>query len=187
MSKKNSKGVCKTFKDYAESSSIHGVAYISTPTSTTIDRIFWTIFICLGLATAVMLSKTAYEEWQDNPVLTTLKKTSKKISSNQFPSVTICTEGVNMEAVRNALVKDIMNWRNNSGSNRDIVEDVKLYLNTTFGLNLDGLISLDDIVKSYSTPNLDMSVGLGAVANDIAVCANQDQTFRRKKRKKREG
>ena len=92
-----------------------------------------------------------------------------------------------MEAVRNALVKDIMNWRNNSGSNRDIVEDVKLYLNTTFGLNLDGLISLDDIVKSYSTPNLDMSVGLGAVANDIAVCANQDQTSRRKKRKKREG
>ena len=35
----------------------------------------------------------AYNEWQENPVLTTVSTTGKPIKDIEFPAITICSQG----------------------------------------------------------------------------------------------
>ena len=40
-------------------------------------------------------SVTAYYQWQDNPVLTTVKTSAYSVSNIEFPAITICGKGSN--------------------------------------------------------------------------------------------
>jgi hypothetical protein len=43
----------------------------------------------------------AYSDWQENPVLTTVKSTSYPVDKIEFPALTICGQGSN-EVILNA-------------------------------------------------------------------------------------
>ena len=43
--------------------------------------------------TLYFLFKKAYNDWQDNPVLTTVSTTAMPISEIEFPAITICGQG----------------------------------------------------------------------------------------------
>ena len=66
-----------------------------------------------------------YNQWQDSPVVTSLKvgfhldwtihyfdiqDTNKQVKDTPFPSVTICTEGINMDAIIEAVNEDFKRW-----------------------------------------------------------------------------
>ena len=40
-----------------------------------------------------LLSKKAYNDWQDNPVLTSVSTTAMPIAEIAFPAITICGQG----------------------------------------------------------------------------------------------
>ena len=105
MRGKNKMGVAKTLAEFGEHSSVHGISYITSSSSNHVDRLFWGCLVCLGLSVATYLSIEAFRDWNERPVITTLKDTSRQVQTMEFPSVTICTEGVDMEAVKDALLR----------------------------------------------------------------------------------
>ena len=102
--------VVKTAKEFSDNSTIHGVGYLMSTSSCLADRLMWFCLICLSLSLASYLSITAYGDWQASMVTTTLSDTTKPVSELPFPAVTICTEGLNMDAVNTALAQDFLLW-----------------------------------------------------------------------------
>ena len=112
MNKKSS--VMMTATEYAAGATVHGVAYIFNRSLPSIDRVVWTIFELIFLLLAGYFTLTMYTDWQENSVLTTLKTTAKEVTELEFPAITICSEGLNMDAVAKALEKDIDQWQSSS-------------------------------------------------------------------------
>ena len=107
------KAISKTAKEYSSASSIHGFAYILEPAHGPFLRFLW-LAVVLGMAamgvylsiqvryfkfhipgllSSNLLSTKVYEDWLEDPVLTTIKTTTKPISEIDFPSITICGQG----------------------------------------------------------------------------------------------
>ena len=74
------------FRTFLESSTIHGLVYISTTTK--ISKVFWTFTVISGFATAAFLIQTSFQSWADSPIKTTVEKLP--ISKIRFPKVTVC-------------------------------------------------------------------------------------------------
>ena len=73
-------------KIFLESSSIHGLNYIST--SRKLVKALWVIIVIAGFTGAgVMISKSV-KDWSDNPVSTTIE--TRPINEIKYPKVTVC-------------------------------------------------------------------------------------------------
>ena len=83
----------KTLIEYASASTTHGIAYIFERGRWTFERIFWIIVVIIAIVFAINWSITAYENWQNDPVLTTIATTGLPIQDIPFPSITICAQG----------------------------------------------------------------------------------------------
>ena len=64
-----------TVKGYCDNATVAGLSYVSDSTSYILDRCLWFIVCFIFAALAIYLSVTAYIDWQDDPVLTTVKTT----------------------------------------------------------------------------------------------------------------
>ena len=84
--------VGKTAKEYSQSTTIHGFAYIGEDDLFTFERIIWICIVCLGVFLAIYMSVSAYVEWKNNPVLTSVATTGFPIEKVDFPAITICTQ-----------------------------------------------------------------------------------------------
>jgi len=107
-----------------------------------------------------------YKQWQDSPVVTSLKDTNKQVKDTPFPSVTICTEGINMDAIIDAVNEDFKTWLNqkqNSTKNDtdgkytkdegEHTSNIKAYLFDVFSISPSKNISIEDIALAYSSPD----------------------------------
>ena len=65
--------LCNTWADYTNSSSLHGVPYIRAPNRC--DRVLWLAIVLVALVSAIYGSVTAYNDWQNQPILTSLETT----------------------------------------------------------------------------------------------------------------
>ena len=74
------------FKNFLESSTIHGLTYIST--TRTLVRLFWIVVVILGFSTASLLIYQSFQAWEESPVSTTIE--TLPISKITFPKVTVC-------------------------------------------------------------------------------------------------
>ena len=74
------------FRTFLESSTIHGLAYIST--TTRFSKVFWIFTVISGFATAAFLIHSSFQSWSDSPIKTTVEKFP--ISKIKFPKVTVC-------------------------------------------------------------------------------------------------
>jgi len=89
----DSKEVYKLVQEYSEYSTIQGIHYIFRSKQSKIGIFFW-ILVVLGLSSLGMFwSIKAYNDWQDNLVLTTVNTTAYPITNIEFPAVTICGPG----------------------------------------------------------------------------------------------
>ena len=67
-----------TVKGYCDNSTVAGLSYVSDTTSRVLDRCLWFIVCVIFAVLAIYWSTTAYIDWQDDPVLTTVKTTGNK-------------------------------------------------------------------------------------------------------------
>jgi hypothetical protein len=101
LQKPPSKGkeMYSTIKDYSEYSTIQGVIYIFQTNQTQIGKVFWSMVIIAMLALGTYWSVCAYQDWLNNPVITTIKTSALSIKEIDFPAVTICGQGMNADIV----------------------------------------------------------------------------------------
>ena len=78
-----------------------GVQYLSNRPIAT--RLIWFILVLLALAGATIFAWNVFSDWQDQRTITSLKTISKPVNQLDFPSVTICKGGQNLQAVKEAL------------------------------------------------------------------------------------
>ena len=65
----------KTAKEFAETSTTHGIYYVFTRKYGRISQLFW-LMICVALTfIAVVFIWEAYDEWKKSPVITSVKTT----------------------------------------------------------------------------------------------------------------
>ena len=82
-------------QDYSEYSTIQGVIYIFQKQQTACGKIFWSLVVFLMLALGTYWSFKAFNNWQDNPVITTVKTSAYPVNGIEFPAITICSQGAN--------------------------------------------------------------------------------------------
>ena len=75
------------FREFLESSTVHGLVHISTANSRT-ARTAWVVIVVACFATAIYMITNSYKEWQESPVSTTI--TTNPITELEFPTVTVC-------------------------------------------------------------------------------------------------
>ena len=84
--------VIRIIKEYAKSTTIHGINYIFESGIPIIERLLWTVAMIVMVFFASLFSMSAYIEWEDHPVVTTVKSTGKAIKDVEFPAITICAQ-----------------------------------------------------------------------------------------------
>ena len=89
-------------RDFLESSTIHGLVYISTAKSRT-AKIAWVIIVAICFSIAIFMIAGSYKEWQDSPVSTTI--TTHPITELDFPTVTVCPPRGSNTALNHLLEK----------------------------------------------------------------------------------
>ena len=82
----------RIIREYAENTTIHGINYIFESGIPIIDRLLWIVAMVIMLCLASYMSTDAYIDWEDNPVVTTVKSTGKPIKEIEFPAITICAQ-----------------------------------------------------------------------------------------------
>ena len=90
------------FCDFLETSSIHGLYYISTCRSK-IAKAGWTAVVALGFSFAFFLIHSSFSDWAESPVSTTI--TPQSVTNLEFPNVTICPPKGLTSALRYDLMK----------------------------------------------------------------------------------
>ena len=93
------KAMYNILKEYSEYSTIQGVVYIFQRNQTQFGKVFWSMVIIAMLTLGMYWSVSAYQDWQDNPVMTTIKTAALPIKEINFPAVTICGQGMNEDVV----------------------------------------------------------------------------------------
>ena len=73
-------------KEFLESSSIHGLAYIST--TRRVVRLFWVFVVITGFTVVGVLIHQSFSSWANSPITTTID--TLPISELKFPNVTVC-------------------------------------------------------------------------------------------------
>ncbi len=84
--------VSETAFQYSNATTIHGIGYIFEAGLWVLERLFWIVVVGLGIFFAILLSVTAYFNWQNNPVLTSVATTGRPIETVEFPAITICAQ-----------------------------------------------------------------------------------------------
>ena len=74
--KKQFSSSSEIFLDYTEYSSIQGLIYIFFSYQTMIGKFFWTSVLLFMLSLGLYWCIQAYQDWKNNPVLTTITNTA---------------------------------------------------------------------------------------------------------------
>ena len=74
-------------KEFLESSTVHGLTYISTSRNNLV-KLFWVVIVFTGFLTASFMIRLSFEAWEKSPIATTIE--TLPISKAPFPIVTVC-------------------------------------------------------------------------------------------------
>ena len=83
------KKINETVNQFATATSIHGCPYIVHKRNSGVERLLWIVVVALALTFTAYQVATLYDEWQDEPVMTTLETVAEPIENMKFPAVTI--------------------------------------------------------------------------------------------------
>ncbi len=73
---------------YTEST-IHGVQYLA-PDRSLCTRILWLCLMVLAIILASLVVLSLLENWQQNPIVTTIETTNYPVQKIPFPAITVC-------------------------------------------------------------------------------------------------
>ena len=100
------------FREFLDTSTIHGLAYISSAPSK-LSKIFWFLIVVTGFSCAFYFINSSYEDWQATPIATSIS--THLISELEFPTVTVCPP----ENSNTALNYDLVRAQNITLTERD--------------------------------------------------------------------
>ena len=73
-------------RDFLESSTIHGLVYIST--TKRLVKLLWFIVVISGFTVAGTIIYQSFQDWSENPITTTID--TRPATELRFPKVTVC-------------------------------------------------------------------------------------------------
>ena len=132
------KKVAETIIEFAESTTIHGLAYM-------VDRKHspwrpaWVMVGVLALIFSTYSVFDLYMQWQNEPLITSLKTVAMPIEKIKFPAITICPQGSRQEILDSVLYRQFTQYiSKNPGSNskkltlKEMTDQFKHFLNDTY-------------------------------------------------------
>ena len=177
--------LAKTAKEFAEHTSVHGVGYVADKKVPIFSNLLWASVCLLSMSLAIYLSVETYNQWQERPVITTLRNTAKPVTEIPFPTVTICGSGLFMENVEIVLEKSFNQWRlsNNKSWNADDLNNLlSEFLEEKFQIKEKGLTIMDILNTMVSPNNADTVLLSNVVRENALACEAQAANSGRKKR-----
>ena len=169
-----------TLKAFSEATTIHGITYIFSSSLPRADRTLWALFTLASLSLGVFWSTTAFTDWQNNLTITTLKDAAKPVTGITFPAVTVCTGGLDMEAVKKALYKDFTSWKQNKTEGLSEIELLDEYMAVKYAVHQDR--NIFDIIRSFTSPDAKKSSISTAALQDLVLCGKKSDIKKRRKR-----
>ena len=131
--------ILETSRQYASSTTAHGFSYLTEERSSIGERIFWIIVVILAITFSTSQMTTLYNEWQDNPVITTLDTVALPIEEIEFPAVTICPQGSVNRILDSVLFKQFKEYiRNKTVEKYARIKRSTLFVNTKHQKKDDG-------------------------------------------------
>ncbi|XP_023245644.1 pickpocket protein 28-like, partial [Copidosoma floridanum] len=118
--------VAKTFKDYCDYSTLHGLKYIGDTSLNYMQRLFWVIaFVCATMGTSYFIWRL-YNRYSQTPII--ISRSSEAVSINEipFPAVTVC----NMNNAKRSVAEKII--EENDPLQKFYLEDICNFKNGTF-------------------------------------------------------
>lgn len=89
-------GFCsQTIHAFAEAFTAHGIHYIFERGASFASKFFWVIVVVLFSIFAGFSMKQAIEDFNNNPILTSVKNTGLSITKIKYPTIVICGQGSN--------------------------------------------------------------------------------------------
>ena len=101
-----------SIKEFLESSTIHGLVYISSAPSK-LAKVFWLLVVVAGFSCSIYMINDSYVDWQASPIATSIS--THPISQLDFPTITVCPP----EGSNTALNYDLVRARNITLTDRD--------------------------------------------------------------------
>ena len=121
---------------FLESSTIHGLTHIST--NKKYVRIFWQVVVIVGFTGAGTIIYQSFQDWNDNPVKTTIE--TLPIKDITFPKVTVCPP----EDTYTDLNYELMKLENVTLSNNTRSYAVELLQNLLFENRMKNMSAFDE-------------------------------------------
>ena len=177
--------LAKTAKEFAEHTSVHGVGYVADKKVPLFSNLLWASVCLLSMGLAIYLSVESYNQWQEKPVITTLKNTAKPVTEIPFPTVTICGSGLYMENVEIALEKSFNHWRlsnKKSWDSEDLNDLLAEFMEEKFQIKEKGLTIMDILNTMVSSHDANAVLVSNVVRDNALACDNSAANIARKKR-----
>ena len=103
------KKVLETMNEFSESTTIHGFAYAANKEHSPWRPAWGMVLVAAAIFTSFQVY-SLYDEWQVNPVITTLKTVAQPIDEIEFPAVTICPQGSRQEILESVLFRQFKEY-----------------------------------------------------------------------------
>ena len=136
--KSTRKKVVETITEFAESTTIHGLAYMADRKHSP-WRLAWVLVGVIAMIFSTYQVVSLYLDWKNEPVITSLKTVAMPIDDIKFPAVTICPQGSRQEILDSVLYRQFTEYtRKHSDSNskelslEEMMEQFINFLNHTY-------------------------------------------------------
>ena len=100
----------ESFHDYSSASSIHGLRYFSDRKHSACGRAFWIIIVAIALSLTSFQVVNIWNEWFEDPVVTSLNTISLPVENIEFPAVTLCPQGSTADIMENFFYHQFEEW-----------------------------------------------------------------------------
>ena len=139
---KGLKPISNTSKEFASSTTAHGFAYIVENDRPVVDRLFWGIVVILAISFTIFQMTTLYNQWQDDPVITTLETAALPIENIDFPAITICPQGSINQILSSVLFKQLKEYIIQMDDGLDLGNDTATQQRVAWNLTSNDMMRL---------------------------------------------
>ena len=91
-------------KEFASTTTIHGVSYITSRDHPKVGRVLWAVVVVLAILCTTFQMVSLYNQWKIKPVITSLETVSLPMNNIEFPAFTICPQGYVADIMDHVLV-----------------------------------------------------------------------------------